>query len=95
MTTADLVELEIMLGRFNRLMAELARGVIARNNFAPWEVELLLDIQTCKLEPRRKSDIMRQYQRAVTRQMETGPGPPMKLSEFLTMRSQRDAKTGT
>jgi hypothetical protein len=92
-TTDDLVELEIMLGRFNRLMGELARGVITRNNFTPWEVELLLDIQTCKLESRRKSDTMRQYQRAVERQMESGPGPPMKLSEFLTMRANRSAKT--
>jgi hypothetical protein len=93
-TANDLVELEIMLGRFNRLMGELARGVITRNNFAPWEVELLLDIQTCKLEPRRKSETMRQFQRAVERQMDLGPGPPMKLSEFLTMRANRDSKTG-
>jgi hypothetical protein len=88
-TADDLVELEIMLGRFNRLMGELARGVITRNNFAPWEVELLLDIQNCRLEPRRKSEIMHQYQRAVERQMETGPGPPMKLTEFLRLREKR------
>ena len=84
-----------MLGRFNRLMGELARGAITRNNFAPWEIELLIDIQTCILEPRRKSEIMRQYERAVRRQMESGPGPPMKLSEFLTIRANRDAKTDT
>jgi len=84
-----------MLGRFNRLMGDLARGVITRNHFAPWEIELLLDIQTCILEPRRKSEIIRQYERAVRRQMESGPGPPMKLSEFLTIRANRDAKTGT
>jgi hypothetical protein len=94
-TADDLVELEIMLGRFNRLMGELARGAITRNNFAPWEIELLIDIQTCILEPRRKSEIMRQYERAVRRQMESGPGPPMKLSEFLTIRANRDAKTDT
>jgi hypothetical protein len=94
-TADDLVELEIMLGRFNRLMVELARGVITRNNFMPWEVELLLDLQTCTLEPRRKSEIMRQYQRAVERQMDSGPGPPMKLSEFLTMRANRHADAGT
>ena len=89
-TANDLVELEIMLGRFNRLIGELARGAITRNNFAPWEIELLVDIDTCKLEPRRKSDTMRQYQRAVERQMAFGPGPPMKLSEFMTMRANRE-----
>ena len=83
-----------MLGRFNRLMGELARGVIARNNFTPWEVELLLDVQSCTLEPRRRSQTMRQYQRAVERQMESGPGPPLKLSEFLSMGANRDAKSG-
>jgi len=84
----DLIQLEIMLGRFNRLMGELARGVISRNNFAPWEIEILLDLQNCKLEPRRRSETMRQYQRAVERQMEFGPGPPMKLSEFLKAKEQ-------
>jgi len=88
-TADDLVQLELMLGRFNRLMGELARGVIARNNFAPWEVEILLDMQTCSLEPRRRSEILRQYQRAVERQMGTGPGPPMKLSEFLAIRAKQ------
>ena len=77
-----------MLGRFNRLMAELARGVITRNHFAPWEIELLLDLQSCKLEPRRRSETLRQYQRAVERQMEKGPGPPMKLSDFLARREK-------
>jgi len=77
-----------MLGRFNRLMSELARGVITRNSFAPWEIEIILDLQTCKLEPRRRSETMRQYQRAVERQMERGPGPPMKLSDFLKAKEQ-------
>ena len=88
-TADDLVQLELMLNRFNRLMGELARGVTARNGFAPWEVEILLDIQGCQLEPRRRSETMRQYQRAVERQLETGPGPPMKLSEFLLHRARR------
>ena len=77
-----------MLGRFNRLISELARGVITRNSFAPWEIEIILDLQTCKLEPRRRSETMRQYQRAVERQMERGPGPPMKLSDFLKAKEQ-------
>jgi hypothetical protein len=88
-TADDLVQLEIMLNRFNRLMSELARGVITRNTFFAWEVDLLLDIQSCALESRRRTETMRQYQRAVERQMETGPGPPMRLSQFLVIRAQR------
>jgi hypothetical protein len=88
MTEADnLVEQELMLNRFNRLMGEIMRGFITRNVFQPWEIDLLLDIESCPLDRRRRLDIIRQYQKAVERQLETGPGPPMKLSGFLVMRA--------
>jgi hypothetical protein len=88
MTEADdLVEQELMLHRFNRLMGEIMRGAITRNAFQPWEIDLLLDIESCPLERRRRLEILRQYQKAVERQLDTGPGPPMKLSVFLAMRA--------
>ena len=88
MTRADdLVEQELMLNRFIRLMGELMRGVITRNVFQPWEMDLLLDIESCPVERRRRLEILRQYRRAVERQLDTGPGPPMKLSAFLAMRA--------
>ena len=89
----DLVERELMLNRFRRLMTELQRGVINRNNFQPWEIDLLLDIENCQRERRRRADIIRQYIRAVERQLENGPGPPMKLSEFLALRAQSSDAT--
>jgi hypothetical protein len=85
----DLEQLEIMFNRFNRLLVEIMRGAIARNSFLPWEMEILLDLETCQLERKRRNEILRQYQRAVAKQMETGPGPPMKLSEFLAIRERR------
>jgi len=85
----ELIELELMLNRFNRLLGELMRGAIERNAFQAWEVEILLDMENCQLEPRRRLEILRQYQKAVERQMETGPGPPMKLSEYLQLRMTR------
>jgi hypothetical protein len=88
-TADDLIELDLMLNRFNRLINELLRGAIVRNSFQPWEVEILLDMDTCGLEPRRRQEILRQYQKAVTKQLETGPGPPMKLSEYLQLRMTR------
>ena len=79
-----------MLNRFRRLIAELLRGAIARNNFQPWEVEILLDIEACQLDPRKREDILRQYEKAVTRQLESGPGPPpMKLAQYLQSRTTR------
>ncbi|HYW46331.1 MAG TPA: hypothetical protein VE959_25920 [Bryobacteraceae bacterium] len=89
MAAEDLIALELMLNRFNRLMTEILRGAIVRTTFQPWEVELLLDMETCRLEPKRRNEILRQYQRAVERQMEIGPGPPMRLSEFLQVRTTR------
>jgi hypothetical protein len=88
MTEADdLVEQELMLHRFNRLMGEIMRGAITRNAFQAWEIDVLLDLESCPLERRGRLEILRQYQNAVERQLDTGPGPPMKLSVFLAMRA--------
>ena len=85
----ELVERELVLNRFKRLLAEIMRGCAARNCFHPWEIEILLDLEACQLEPRRRTEILRQYERAVERQMENGAGPPMTLSDFLVRRAQR------
>jgi len=65
------------------------RGALARNSFQAWEAGILMDLENCQLERRRRMEILRQYQRAVERQMIAGPGPPMKLSEFLVTRTRR------
>ena len=89
MAVEEPVDLELMLNRFRRLVGDLTRGVVARTTFQPWEVDILLDIETCQVERRRRLDTLRQYQRAVERQMAMGPGPPMKLSEFLQLKMTR------
>ncbi len=91
MAPDDLTSLELMLNRFRRLMGELARGEVTRNVFQPWEIDILLDLENCPLDGRRRGDILRQYLKAVERQMETGPGPPMKLSEYLAERARKRA----
>ena len=92
MEAEELIEQELMLNRFKRLIGEVIRGAVARNTFQPWEVEILLDLQNCTFERGHRIEILRQYQRAVERQMAYGPGPPMKLSEFLVMRTRRRAE---
>ncbi len=84
----DIVALELMLNRFRKLMKEILNGAIVRSTFQPWEVEILLDMEACEL-PKRPHEILRQYQRAVEKQLEIGPGPPMKLSRFLQERTTR------
>ncbi len=92
MVAEDLIDRELTLNRFNRLITELTRGVLGRNSFQPWEVDILLDLENCQLE-RRRADIIRQYQRAVERQMNGGADQPMKLSEFLVLRAARNPVT--
>jgi hypothetical protein len=94
-TDDDIEQRELMLNRFKRLFGELMRGEISRNNFAPWEVDILLDFNACELPARRRLDILKQYQRAVERQLEAGPGPPMLLSHFLVLRERRRAGDST
>jgi len=93
MTADEIVELELMRNRFLRLMGDLRRGALGRNTFEPWEVDLLVDLQSCQLEPKRRRQLLKQYERAVERQMDTGPGPPMKLSDYLQSRSTRRPST--
>jgi len=85
----DIIELELMLNRFRRLIAELTRGNVVRQSFQPWEIEILLDFETCRVEPKRRLETLRQYGRAVEKQLQSGPGPPMKFSEFLQLKSTR------
>ncbi|HUB83549.1 MAG TPA: hypothetical protein VMB03_32345 [Bryobacteraceae bacterium] len=91
MAAEEIVEQELILNRFRKLMAEVMRGVLARNSFQRWEIEILMDMETCHIDRRRRLEILRQYERAVERQMNSTLGPPMKLSEFLALRARRRA----
>ncbi len=79
----ELPDPEEMLAQFNRLIRELLRGQINRNTFRPWEVELLLDIESCALRESSREGTLKRYQKAVQRQLGRGVARPMKLSEFL------------
>lgn len=79
----DLPDPEETLIQFNRLIRELLRGQINRNSFRPWEVELLLDIESCGLRDSSRDGTLRRYQKAVQRQIARGVATPMKLSDFL------------
>jgi hypothetical protein len=74
---------DAVLAQFNRLIQELLRGDVHRNTFRPWEIELLLDIETCNLRDSSRRELLRRYQRAVQRQMEKGAKRPLKMSEYL------------
>ncbi len=78
------IDSEARLNRFNRLMQELIRGTMNRNTFQPWEIEILLDIETCQIREPVKRETLRRYQKAVQRSMEKGAQMPLRLSEYLS-----------
>jgi len=82
-----------MLNQFRRLMDDLARTSITRNCFQRWEVDLLLDIETCRISPSARREVLARYRRAVERQFEKGAEAPFKLSEFLDQRQSRHARS--
>lgn len=85
-------DVEIVHAQFNRLMIELLKGVINRNTFQPWEIEVLLDIQSCDIGDVSQKDLLKRYQKAVQRSYEKGVKMPLKLSEYLnTLKMRRDA----
>jgi hypothetical protein len=94
MAYESLPDSETVLAQFNRLIQELLRGNMQRNTFRPWEIELLLDIESCNLREVNKRDTLRRYQKAVQRHMEKGARLPLKLSEYLeAVKSKRGGGT--
>ncbi len=81
----SLPDSETVLAQFNRLMQELLRGTMNRNTFRPWEIDILLDIESCELKDSNKKELLRRYQKAVQRHMDRGARLPLKLSEYLEM----------
>jgi hypothetical protein len=84
---------ELVLAQFNRLIQEILRGTMNRNCFRPWEIHLLLDLESCCLRNGAKRETIRRYQKAVRRAMEKGAARPMLLSEYLDGGKARKAGT--
>ena len=79
----ETLDSDAILARFNKLVNDLLRGTMNRNTFQPWEIEILLDIETCNVREAVKRETLRRYQKAVQRAMEKGAPVPLKLSEYL------------
>jgi len=84
---------EVVLNRFNKLLQELIRGTMTRNTFQPWEIDILLDIETCQIREVVRRETLRRYQKAVQRAMEKGAPAPFKLSEYLSNKKNAAAET--
>jgi hypothetical protein len=76
-------ELETALFQFNRLIGDLLRGNLRRNTFQPWEIEILLDIESCDIGEVNRRQLLKRYQKAANRYVERGGRTLLKLSEYL------------
>ena len=60
-------------------------GDIRRNSFRPWEIDILIGIESCDFGDVSKQNMLRRYQNAVRRQMEKGARLPLRLSEYMEL----------
>jgi len=70
--------------QFDQLIKELIAGKIERGRFEIWEIGILLD--SLSLSRITRPFLLRQYHKAVQRQLESGAALPMGLSQFLASR---------
>ena len=85
---------EILHSQLNRFIDEMLRGTLRRNCFRPWEIDLLMDIESSKLRPSARRELLRRYRKAVRWHFENESGPPPRFSEFLEARRTRKARDG-
>ncbi|HUS04739.1 MAG TPA: hypothetical protein VMZ52_00470 [Bryobacteraceae bacterium] len=90
---AEAESAETILIRFNRLMECLVEGCFERTCFQPWEVALLLDIESCTIQQRTQKRLLLRYRKAVNKQLENGATRPLRLSEYLSRRRARTVVT--
>lgn len=81
--TVNQPDCHTLLAQFRRLMNELLTGNLHRNTFQSWEIELLLDIEGCRLRESQRERVLRRYQKAMEERIRKTGAMPLKLSEFL------------
>jgi arginyl-tRNA--protein-N-Asp/Glu arginylyltransferase len=65
-----------------------------RHTFTEWELELLLDLQRCRIRKSARADLLRRYLRTVHRDFAAGALSPLRFASFLERRNQRHHSNG-
>ncbi|MBV9266392.1 MAG: hypothetical protein JO061_09515 [Acidobacteriaceae bacterium] len=92
---ADMKPEQAELTSLNQLVHEIIGGAVRRNTFTQWELELLLDLQTCRLRKSARADVLKRYLRAVQQHFASGGMDPLRLSVFLEHENQRSRQSTT
>jgi hypothetical protein len=78
---------------FNQLVQELINGTVQRHVFTQWELELLLDLQTCSIRKCARADVLRRYLKAVQQQFTDNASNLLRLSAFVEQENQQRTST--
>jgi hypothetical protein len=70
------------LASYSQLIQDLINGSVRRHTFTQSELELLFDVQTCRLRKSSKPEALRRYLRAVNQHLLTESGF-LRFSTFL------------
>ena len=60
-----------------------------RHTFTQWELELLLDLQNCKIRKSARAEMLRRYLKAVQVNLSEDGSTLLRLSTFLEREAQR------
>lgn len=82
------------LASFTQLLQELIGGVVQRHVFSRPELELMLDLETCRLRKSARTDVLRRYLKTVQQQFAEGAASPLRLSVFLHREAQQRLTRG-
>jgi hypothetical protein len=74
-----------------QLIQELVGGIVRRNRFTQWELDLLLDLELSRLRKSSRGDALRRYLRTVQASQAQGVDEPPRFSTFLQEIAPRKA----
>jgi hypothetical protein len=79
---------DAILAQFNLLMGAVLGSGVRRSNYQPWEIEILLDIESCRLHGIDKRKVLSEYHNVVQAELEDGAQLPIRFAEYLARREQ-------
>ncbi len=94
METLPASELENRLAQLDKMLEDLISGRLRRTTFQPWEVEVLLEIQACRMSDSKRKMLLRRYQKAVHRWFSRGERTLLSFSDYLAKRRRGDPFDG-
>ena len=77
------------LTSLSQLVQELVGGTLRRNVFTEVELQLLLDLQACRVRKSTKPDILRRYLKAVQQHSAVDSSTPLRFMHFFESEQNR------